>query len=195
MVLEANLGERLTLAIDPLWPHQGLWQHPLGRVLRFTFLDWESGINEAVTPNYVNTEVVGRAESFKAYLNTPNRSISLTFLFRVQGTESTEIRTAIEREVIQPARFLDALKYPVFNESQGISYAPPPVILKVGSLFTGRCVLTAGDPQWRGPWETEQLLPHACEMSCTFEVVRQFRTDLSYFPSGSSGGPISGVWE
>lgn len=196
-MVDSSFGDRLTVRIDPNWPHRALWRHPLGETLRFTYMDFDQGVTEGVTPNYVAPETVGRAEAFKTYINTPNRAISVTFKFRAQGLDGGAIPSqTIETEVLQPIRFLDALKYPVFNPQQGISYAPPPVILKIGTLLTARCVLTAGDAAWDyEPMDPDTFLPQAAMFAATFEVVRTFKADLSYFPSGSSGGPISGTWE
>lgn len=194
-MVEATLGDRLTVAIDPNWPHRSLWQHPLGSILRVAFVGFEDGISESVTPAYVDTEVVGRAEAYKTWINNPNRSIPVTFVFRAQGIDGTTPEDVIQREVIQPARFLDALKYPVLNPQQGIVYAPPPVILRIGNLLTVRCVLTGGDIEWNfEAMDPDLLLPHGAKFSATFEVTRSSTRDLGYFPNGSSGGPISGVW-
>jgi hypothetical protein len=196
MVVVGNLGDRLTITIDPSWPQIGLWAHPLGNTLRVTFVDFASGVSEDATPNYVNTEVIGRAESYKAFLNTQNRQIQIPFRFRAQGVTSSDPRTAVEQEVILPARFLDALKYPVHDPNQGISYAPPPVLVHFGDLFTARCILASGPLNWIfDPMETDTLLPHGCDVNVQFEVVRRIQADLSYFPTGSSGGPISGEWQ
>ena len=193
--MDANLGDRLTLAIDPEWPHRSLWQHPLGGVLRFAYVDWEAGVTESVSPNYAESDVVGRAEPHKAWINNPSRQITIGFRFRVQGLTG-DLAQSIEEEVIQPVRWLDALKYPVYNEQQRISYAPPPVILHVGSLLTARCVLTGGDIQWQFElMDPDLLLPHGAHFDATFEVVRSFKQNLGYFPSGSTGGPVSGTWQ
>jgi len=195
MLVEGNLGDRLTITIDPLWPHQSLWRHPLGNTLRVTFVDFDAGIQENAAPNYVNTEVVGRAEAYKAFINTQNRQIQIPFKFRVQGQTSADSRTAIEAEVVNPARFLDALKYPVYDANQNLSFPPPTVLVHVGQLFTARCILTGGDINWlHNPLEIDTLLPHGCDFNAQFEVVRTFRADLSYFPSGQTGGPVSGDW-
>lgn len=196
MAVAGNLGDRITIRIDPSWPHVSLWQHPLGNTLRTTFFDFAAGVQENAAPNYVNTEVVGRAESYKAYLNTGNRQLQMPFVFRVQGQQTTDSRTAVEQEILLPVRFLDALKYPVYDPNQGISYEPPPVIVKFGELFLARCVLTGGDIQWVfDSMEPDTLLPHGCIFNAQFEVVRRYKADLSYFPTGSSGGPISGDWQ
>lgn len=191
---DGNLGQRLTLALDPEWTarHGSLWRHPLGRTLRVTYADWEAGITESVSPNYAEADVIGRAEPYKAWLNNPSRQINLGFRFHAQGINSTDA-TAIEDEVILPARWLDALKYPVYNPQQNISYAPPPVILTIGSLLVARCVLTGGDIEWQfEAMDTDLLLPHAANFNATFEVVRTFKQDLSYF---GSNGPMYGVWQ
>jgi hypothetical protein len=195
-MVDSNLGDRLTITIDPSWPHISLWAHPFGNTLRVTFIDFAAGVQENAAPNYVNTEVVGRAEAYKAFLNTQNRQIQVPFRFRAIGQGSIDPRTAIENEVVQPARFLDALKYPVYDPNQNLSFAPPPVLVKFGELFLARCIVTGGDINWIfDPMEPDTLLPHGCDFNAQFEVVRAFRADLSYFPSGSSGGPISGDWQ
>jgi hypothetical protein len=192
MAVDGNLGDRLTITIDPSWQHLSLWQHPLGRTLRVTFLDWGGGIQESAAPNYQNTEVVGRAEAYKAFINTANRQITIPFKFRAQGVAAGSVRTAIEEEVVNPARFLDALKYPVHDPNQNLSFAPPPVIVKFGELFVARCVLTGGDIQWIfDSMEPDTLLPHGADFNAQFEVVRAFSDDLSYF----SGGPTVGDWQ
>ena len=195
-MVDGNLGDRLTITIDPGWPHISLWQHPFGRTLRVTFLDFQSGVQESASPNYVPTEVVGRAEAYMAYMNTQNRQINVPFKFRATGQISSDTRTAIENEVIQPARFLDALKYPVYDPNQNLSFAPPPVIVKFGELFTARCIVTGGDINWVfDPMEPDTLLPHGCDFNVQFSVVRAFSPDLSYFSSGQSGGPLTGDWQ
>ena len=194
--MEANLGERLTVAIDTGWPHRSLWQHPFGTILRVTYVDWDAGITEAMSPGYIDTTPLGRAEAYKAWTSNPNRSINVNFKFRAQGLNGTIPDQVINEEVLLPARFLDALKYPVYNPQQDVSYAPPPVILRIGTLLTARCVLTGGDPQWIfDPMDPDSLLPHGADFNATFEVVRAFKRDLSYFPSGQSGGPMSGDWQ
>lgn len=195
MALEGNLGDRLTITLDPSWPHIGLWQHPFGRTLRVTFVDFESGIQEGADPNYVPSEVVGRAEAYMAYINTRNRRITIPFKFRAQGVAAGTQRAAIDAEVINPVRFLDALKYPVHDPNLNLSFAPPTVIVHIGELLTARCILTGGDINWiHTPMETDTLLPHGADFTAQFEVVRTFQADLSYFPAGESGGPISGDW-
>lgn len=193
--MDPNLGDRLTLTIDPAYQHRNLWQHPLGYVLRVPFVDWESGVTESVSVNYAETDVIGRAEPHKVWLNNSSRQVAIAFHFQVQGINSSTAQ-AIEEEVIQPARWLDALKYPLFNAQQDVSYRPPPVILKIGTLLTARCVLTAGDIEWQyDQLDTEQLLPHAANFTATFDITRAFKADLSYFPSGQVGGPVSGTWQ
>lgn len=190
MTVEGNLGDRITVMIDPAWQHGPLWDSPLGNTLRVTFLDLGAGISEGAAPNYQNTEIVGRAESYKAYINTGNRQINLPFKFRAQGLFGST-RASIEAEVINPARFLDALKYPVHDPNQNLSFAPPPVLVRFGELFIARCVLVSGDIQWLfDSMETDTLLPHGADFNAQFEVVRAFNSDLSYF----SGGPEFGDW-
>lgn len=177
---DANLGERATLMIDPSWPHQALWNHPFGSILRFTYIDFEQGIQESVTPNWADTDVIGRAEPYKTFAGLPSREIQITFQF-VNQTGN------LNQEVVLPARFLDALKYPVYSTQSGFSYPPPTCLLKIGDLLTARVVLTGGDLAWKGPVDVDTLLPYQCEFQATFAVVRRFQPDLSY--------PFNGLWK
>ena len=168
---DAPLGRRLKIRVDdPLWS--------FGKVLdSFTYVDWDTGITEAMTPNYANTDVVGRAESYRHWIMTNNKDIQITFQFRVQGTGPE----AIMEEVIRPARFLEALKSPLYNSTLKLSFAPPAFILTIGDLLTARCVLTSGDIQWQHvPLEPDTLLPHGALFPATFTVVRSQQDDLSY---------------
>lgn len=159
--------------IDPTWPHENLWRHPFGSILRFTYIDFEAGISESVTPNWVDTDVIARAEPYKTFAGSSSREIQLNFTFINQTGD-------LNSEVVLPGRFLDALKMPVYSPQSGISYAPPTCLLKIGNLLTARVVLTGGDLQWKGPVDVVTLLPHVCEFAATFSVVRRFQSDLSY---------------
>ena len=194
MTLEPTLGDRLTIAVDPNWENIRLWQHPFGSVLSLTFVDFEAGITESMSPNYVNTEVTGRAEAYRVWINNPNKFVSFMIRFRAQGLDGQVGEQAILDEVVLPARFLEALKNPVFDVSRGITYAPPPVLVKIGRLLTIRGVLSSGDPQWTAPVDPDTLLPYGCDFQVSFAVTRTFKDDLSYFAGGATGGPLGGVW-
>jgi len=172
---DATLGDLAFLRIDPsLDPAvKALWQHPYGDTLRFTYVDFEQGVGESVAPNYADTDVIGRAEPYKAFVGLPSREITLNFTFQVQDGD-------LLSEVVMAGRFLDALKYPLYSPQQDLSYPPPACILKIGALLTARVVLTGGDPQWKGPVDPDTLLPHTCEFQATFSVVRRFQADLGY---------------
>lgn len=195
--MDSNLGDRLSVRIDPTWPHRNLWRHPLGDTLRFTYVDFPSGISESASPNYSDSEVMGRAEPYTAFGGTSGREVTLTFVFQAQGLVSgLPDEQTIMNEVVLPMRWLDALKYGLYDPASGNSFAAPPVIVKIGQLFTGRCQLTGGDMDWDyESMDVDSLLPHAGRFPATFRVVRQLSGDLSYFPSGAQGGPISGLWQ
>lgn len=177
MAADPNLGERCYVRIDPTWEHARLWRSPLGQTLYFTYVDFEDGIGEAVGANYADSEVTGRAEPYKAFLGNSSKEVSLKLTFMAQDGD-------LQREVVDPGRFLDALKYGLFDEGTEQTTEAPPCLLKVGTLFFGRVVMTNGDPQWVGPVDTETLLPHRCDFQATFAVTRVFQTDLSYRFSG-----------
>lgn len=172
-MVDTNLGDRATLMIDPTWPYTSLWRHPFGSILRFIYIDFDNGIQESVTPNWSDTDVIGRAEPYKTFSGLPSREIHINFTFLNQSGD-------LNQEVVLPARFLDALKYPVYSTQSGISYAPPTCILKIGALLLARVVLTGGDLSWKGPVDPETLLPFQCEFQASFAVVRRFQPDLSY---------------
>lgn len=176
-MVDAALRDRLTIQIDPTWPWRNLWDHPLGpRLDRITYVDWESGVQENASPNYADTDVVGRAELYKNWISTSNREITITFKFRVQDAG----RAAINNEVIYPARFLDKLKYPVYDPGAELQYAPPPVLLRIGELLHVRAVVTNADITWMEPFEPDTLLPHGADVPCTFQVVRKQNNDMGY---------------
>jgi len=167
---QGSIQERAYLVVDD--PH-GLWRHPFGPVLRFTYIDFESGVQETVDSGWADTLPIGRAEPFKTFIGLASKEIQVNFTFQNFGGD-------LETEVLLPARFLDALKYPLYSVQQEISYAPPTCILKIGTLFIGRVILSSGSPTWKAPVDPDTLLPHTCEFSATFSVVRRFQPDLSY---------------
>lgn len=172
-MVDQNLGERATLMIDPTWAYGSLWKHPFGKILRFIYIDFEQGIQENVSPSWTDTDVIGRAEPYKTFTGLPSREIEVTFTFMNQSGD-------LDNEVVQPARFLDALKYPVYSAQQNVSYPPPTCILKIGSLLLARVILISGNITWKGPVDPDTLLPHMCEFPASFAVVRRFQSDLSY---------------
>ena len=176
-MVDQPLRDRLVVQIDPTWSYRYLWSHPLGlRLNRIVYVDWEAGVQENASPNYADTDVVGRGELYKHWVSTANREVVLTFKFRVQGSG----KQAIYDEVIYPARFLDKLKYPVHDFGTGQSYSPPTVLLRIGQLLMVRAVVTNADIQWVEPYEPESLLPHGADVPVTFSVVRRSNEDMGY---------------
>ena len=79
----------------------------------------------------------------------------------------------LEREVVNPMYWMEALKHPIIGNG-GLSHAPPPVLLTVGRLIpTSRCVVVSATPTWQLPFDPETLLPFAGEVAVTFAVVRR----------------------
>tara|TARA_R100001086_G_scaffold87122_3_gene42578 strand:+ start:34 stop:597 length:564 start_codon:yes stop_codon:yes gene_type:complete len=176
-MVDAALRDRITIMIDPRWRYRQLWSNPLGATLnRIVYVDWDSGINETAAPSYADTSVLGRGEMFKSYVSTASREVQMTFKFRVQGAG----REAIYDEVIYPARFIDQLKYPIYDSGAGLQYPPPPVVLSIGSLLQIRALLTTADVRWIAPFEPEDLLPHGADVQATFTVVRESNNDTGY---------------
>jgi len=160
----------------------------------------EEGLTEQATANYATSDVLGRAEQYKTFTGTGNREISMTFHFVTQGSASSGGSAYAENqngnyvpagtagtqtsngeytgtggpflETVQPARWLESLKFPIPNSSVGLSYAPPPLILTVGKLLAARVALTEADIRWMPPFEPGTMYPFGAEVRCQFTVVR-----------------------
>lgn len=185
------LNNLLFLKVDDNW----LAQHPgfardYDQTLTLTFVDLEAGIPESSQPNYGDVDVIGRSEAYKIYGNTSSKEVALTFQFRAQNLDGVDVADALQREVVKPARFLDALKYPITDENTGISYAPPPILLQIGNLLLARAVVTSAELTWQSPFDPDSLLPHGAEVACTFTIVRSLPGNYLV-----QGGPIDGVWK
>lgn len=170
--LAPSLGERLQVEIDPTWRHRKEWasQNPIGAILQFRFFDVEEGIQEIATPQYGDIEVIGRAEAYKVYSGTSNLEIPLMFHFKAQGIDSKPLRQVLLDEVVNPTKWLLALKYP-FTDKDGIAHAPPPVVLQIGQLFYGRMIITEATPTWKAPFDPDTMLPEGSEIQVTFTSV------------------------
>lgn len=149
----------------------------LGRKCEFTFIDLEEGIQESAGVNYADIDVIGRAEAFKNYVGTANREFSITFKFRAQGLVGDTLAASLNREVVLPAKWIDALKFPITDRSgsggTGISHAPPRCHLRIGQLFTGFVIVTDAQITWMHPFDPDTLLPHGADVSTTLTVVRR----------------------
>jgi hypothetical protein len=170
------------LQIDPMWYdlNPGGWPLEFPEYLDFIFIDLEAGIQESSAVNYGDIQVIGRAESYKTYLGTANKEIPLTFKFTAQGRQAFNIYTDVLREeVVMPAMWLDALKYPYVGPD-GLSHAPPRCFLQIGELFAGSVIATDVQITWQPPFDPDTMLPHGADVSCTFTVVRAFP---AYFPT------------
>ncbi len=152
--------------------------------LAITYVDFEAGIPEGVTPAYADTDVIGRGEVYKHYLSTPAREVPVSFHFMVKG----EGQAAINQEVIYPARWLEKLKYPVTDTASGTAFPPPSCILHIGSFLHCRVVVTGAEIQWRQPFDAATLLPMYAVVNCTFAVQRLASTDMGYRQESITAG-------
>ena len=171
-----DLGHLIRLQIDPDMPPdvRSLWRSPLGDTLRVTFMDYEQGIPENASVGYADIDILGRSEKFKTYTGTENKEIPLTFQFRAQGRgagSGTSLARTLDHEVIQPAKWLDALKYPLIGDVDGVANAPPPVLLTIGALIAMRVVLTEANITWQAPFDPETMLPYGADVACSFQAV------------------------
>ena len=168
-----DMGGLINLRIDPTWDQYKDWvldANPIGAQLNFTFADLDGGITESAKPNYASTDIIGRPEGFRTYMGTSNREVQITFQFFAQGVGANDYFQALDSEVSAPMRWIDSLKYP-FVDQQGISHAPPPLILTLGQLLILPCILDDAVLKWMPGWDTNTMLAHAAEASCTFTAV------------------------
>ncbi len=172
--------------IDPTWPYRYLWDHPLGEQVNFTYVSFGEGFQDASQPTYADTDVIGRGELYKHFMGTSNKELSFTANFRVQNNGTSALRD----EVIYPARWLDKCKHPVYDNRSALSYAPPPLLLRIGDLFHLRCIITSASIRWVEPFEPGTLLPHGADVDLTFTVVRRLNLDLGY----RSESITTGTW-
>ena len=166
----------LSLRIDPTWPYRYLWVHPLGEVINLTYLDFGQGFQDSSQPNYAETDIPGRGELYQTFIGTSNKEVSFTVQFRVQG-DGTD---AMRREVVYPARWLDACKHPLWDDGASLMQAPPPVLFRVGTLYLIRAIITQADIHWMEPFDPTTLLPHGAEVNVTLKIVRRQSLDMSY---------------
>ncbi len=171
------------LEIAQDWPYRDAWiaragLFGLSGVLNPTFFDSEAGIDESVAVLYTNTAIVGRPEGYTQYTGTGNRQLAITLQFRAQGQSSgngyaTTTRDWLIREVQDPVRWLDSLRYPYISDESGTptSHGTPPIVLYFGELLTMRCNLTEAAIKWMPPFDRASLLPHGAEVPCTFEAA------------------------
>jgi len=176
--LPGPLGDLLFLRVDEQTRSGQLFKklqgNDIGMTLAFTFVDLEEGIQESMTPNYADIDIVGRAEMFKVYTGAGNREIPITFRFQAQGIggATDDVAAILKKEVRLPALWLDALKSPIRDLDSGISHAPPPCYLQVGQLFAERVIVTDANITWEHPFDPDTLLPFGATVPCTFTVVR-----------------------
>lgn len=166
----------LSLRIDPTWPYRHLWFSPLGETINLTYVDFGEGFQDNSQPTYADTDIIGRGELFKTFMGTSNKELNFSVEFRVQNTGND----ALYREVIWPARWIEACKHGVFDDGASLMQAPPPVLVRIGSLLHLRTIVTQADIVWKEPFEPVTMLPHGAQMNLTFQVVRRKSPDLGY---------------
>jgi len=189
-------SSQFKIAIESTWwgRHQDIWPSGLREAngdksdsLQVVFLDLEDGIEENLTPNYADIEVLGRAENFKVFVGAQNKEIPLRLRFWAQGraTSPNRITDIIKQEVLVPVRWIEQLKKPLVDDRKDppLSIAPPPVILTVGRLLAARCIVSDASVRWMGPFTTDDVLPSGAEVDITFTVTRDLIKRTGAFAS------------
>lgn len=85
----------------------------------------------------------------------------------------------LDQEVMQPAKFLDALKFPL-NNGQGVSVGPPRVLLTIGRLLSMRCIVVASTLRWTGPFDPDTMASYGAEVQVTFCSVSDRITEYEF---------------
>lgn len=140
---------------------------------RVEFTTWPEEIEDSVSPNWEQVDVLGRAEPYQIYANTGPRTISIEFMFFAQGspTKGGSIPEAVDFEVMRNVRFLRSLAYPIIGQD-GLIRRPATCWLHLGSLLTSRVILAdAPGVTYAGPWEPDTLLPYQARVTCSFSEV------------------------
>jgi len=172
----------LTVRVDSSWPHTRAWEssnagNPEGNPIKqsFTFLDqFDSGFEEQAGTSYAVVDIVGRTEAYRTWTGNANRTIPIVFKMFVQGldTSPSDVAGRIKAEVVGPARWLDATRYPVLVVGNRL-VSPPPLLLQVGSLYFGRVQAEEVSIRWVPPFEPDTLLPHGADVSVTFVEINR----------------------
>jgi hypothetical protein len=175
------------ISIDRTWwaKYGELWQPepPFGgdrQRIPLVFLDLENGIEETAEPSYQTTEVMGRQEAYQTFISTGNKEVQFRIVFQVQGVGTTTPNAAILNEVIRPVRWLEALKFPVYDLVRAISLPPPPVMLRIGSFLFMRGIVTSCNPAWKGPFEPSLLYPYNAEVQVTVRSTHAENTRVNF---------------
>ena len=193
------------LQARPRWAliWSNLWQSssvtpPLMQTMLFGTLD-QDGVGEPFTPSYATLDVPGRAEAYQTYIGASNKQINLVFDYwrQVIDSGSGYSDDGLDTPTIYSSpwlvligRWFELLKLPVYDPNTDISYAPPPVLLQIGKLLIARCILTDGSPQWMGPFDPGEMMPHGVHLELTFTVVRRFPTSPDPYETPEQGVPV-----
>jgi len=163
---DEGLRDLISIRIDPNWPHHDLWTrqgYPIRQAYHY-LENYESGIEESAGVNYATVDTVGRPESYQVWTGGSNRTVPLTFVFRVEDPGQ------FVPQVYDRAMWLEALKYPI-GERGGPMFPPPTVYVSVGQLLFIRAIATEVGIRWPGPFDPETHHSHVAEVSATFTEV------------------------
>lgn len=187
---QAGPMQQLQVRIDPNYIYRDLWSNLVRPdYIEAVFMELSEGVAETATVQYAEEQVIGRPSSFLSFVGVSARTVSLMFRFHVQGgpadpagqfADADLTRTAIEYQVIGPAKFLEALKFPLIDKV-GLAHAPPPVILTLGNLLYMRAVVSECHVTWQAPWLPDYLLPYGADVQVTFSEVEPLVGNYSTF--------------
>lgn len=98
----------------------------------------------------------------------------------IQARDTTSgLYAQLDREVMQPAKFLDALKFPLQTDGF-VSVGPPRLLLTIGRLLSMRCKVVASQLDWKSPFDPDTMAPYAADVSVTFASTVDRVTEYNF---------------
>ena len=113
-------------------------------------LGWER------TANYNPVDVIGRSSQVYQYSSTTTRSFNLELKFYASIHQSDGGDPT--RYVLDKLKWLESLALPDYDRV--VARPPHPVLFKIGSWLSVRCLVQSVASEVQGPWEVETLLPY-----------------------------------
>ena len=173
----------MNIAVDMNAPAGAAWYAKMQRSYWYPtpYVDFSEGIIERAPVRYTSVHPFGRTEAYKTFVGVDNREVTLRLYYAAGESgksSSTDPAQVIMETVVQPALWLENLKYPTDTQP------PPPVFLVIGRLLAMRAIVTACQIDWTVPYHitapphtanptsaASDFLPHAANVTLTFMSV------------------------
>ena len=116
-------------------------------------------VDESITANWEDVEILGRSVPIRTYSNSSGRSFSLTLNFSAsmyQNDDGSYVGLEIK------LAFLRALVYPEYGE---IIRPAPKCILSIGQWLKMPCVISDLSISRKPPWDLQTMIATVAEVS------------------------------